>query len=382
MDKNTICVHSGTFIDSEMKGRTTPIYPSTSYAYLDMEQKRYPRYFNIPNQGAVVKKVAQLEGAETGVLFGSGMAAISTAMLSQVRQGDHVILQKELYGGTIAFVQSELPRCGVEYTFTEGMEVADFEAAIRPNTRLIHIETPSNPLLTLVDIEAIAQLAKDHGITTMIDNTFASPINQQPHRLGIDIVIHSATKYLGGHSDICAGIALCSGQKVETIHLAAKNFGGSINAQSASLLERSLKTLNLRVQQQNHNAQYLAEALAAHEMIQHVYYPGLASHPQHELARKQMQGFGGMLTFELAEGIDNQAYQEALKLVSPSMSLGGVESTVCSPALTSHAAIDEATRQAMGISNQMLRFSVGIEDAPDLLADLNQAFQMVAMAHA
>ena len=372
-NKSTACVHSGNYIDPSTRGSVTPIFPGTSYAYLDTEQKSYPRYFNIPNQKAVIQKVCALESAEEGMLFGSGMAAISTTLLSLLAPGDHVVLQQGLYGGTTQFARTELVKWGVAYTFTEGNRREDFEAVIQDNTRMIFIETPSNPLLTVVDISAIAHLAEERGLLTVIDNTFASPINQNPILLGIDIVLHSATKYLGGHSDICAGVVLGAKEHISQIESAAKSLGGSMNAQTASLLERSIKTLHLRVERQNENAQAIAEFLHSHPEISQVNYPGLPSHPDHGIASQQMRGFGGMLSFELADHLDPVKFQQELRLILPSMSLGSVESTICSPYLTSHAYFGPEIRKQQGISDNLLRLSVGIEDAEDLMADIRAA---------
>jgi cystathionine beta-lyase len=250
----------------------------------------------------------------------------------------------------------------------------DFEKAIQKNTRLIYIETPSNPLLRITDIGAIAGLARSRGIFTAIDNTFASPINQNPHKLGIDIVIHSGTKYLGGHSDICCGAVLTSREIMERLKATAVNFGGSLNAVTCYLLERSLKTLGIRVETQNRNALAIARQLQQHPRVTRVYYPGLESHPGHEIARKQMRGFGGMLAFELDEKqIQPEPFAQRLKLITPALSLGGVETIICAPAVTSHAKVSVESRRQMGISDGLFRLSVGIEDADDLIADLDQA---------
>ena len=266
---------------------------------------------------------------------------------------------------------------GIEYSFTEGLERTDFEKAIKPNTKILYIETPSNPLMTITDMQMIAAVAKDKGIITMIDNTFASPINQNPAAHGIDIIIHSATKYMGGHSDILAGAVAASNAHMEQIWHKAKNLGGSLSDFSVWMLERSLKTLVLRVKQQNKNAKKLAKWLDKNGHVKAVYYPGLKSHPDYELAKSQMSGFGGMLSFELDESLDTAAFLKELKLIKPSMSLAGVESTILSPTQTSHALLSAEERAHQGINDGLLRFSVGIEDKQDLIVDLEQALEKV-----
>lgn len=372
---NTICAHVGEVKDEQFKGAVSPIYMSTSYAFEDVAIKRYPRYFNTPNQEFVSKKIAALEHAETGMIFGSGMAAISTVFLAFLKAGDHIVVQNTLYGGTSNFIREEFPKYGIEFTFTDGYAVSDFEAAIQSNTKLIHIETPSNPLMTVTDIKGVAHMAHSKNIKTTIDNTFASPINQIPIDLGIDIVIHSATKYLGGHSDILAGAVACTEKDRDIIWNVAKNLGGSLSDFMVWMLERSLKTLKLRVKKQNKNALKMARFLNNHSAVKKVYYPGLETHPEYTLAKAQMKGFGGMLSFELKDTYDASKFQKALQLIKPSMSLAGVESTMLSPYLTSHALLTQEQRDALGISNGLIRFSVGIESVKDLKEDIEQAIK-------
>ena len=378
---NTICTHVGEVNDEQFKGSTSPIYMATSYAFDEVDIKRYPRYFNTPNQEFLAKKIAALEHTEAAMIFSSGMAAFSTMLLTFLKKGDHVVFQNILYGGTVSFIREELPKFGIEYSFTEGYNISDFETAIKPNTKLIHIETPSNPLLSITDLRAVVALAKSKGIITTIDNTFASPINQNPIDFGIDIVMHSATKYLGGHSDILAGVIACSTEHMNKIWHVAKNFGGTLSEFMVWMLERSIKTLALRVKAQNKNAKRLSKFLDQHKDVKNVYYPGLKSHPQHELAKSQMRGFGGMLSFELREDIDALQFQNELKLIKPAMSLAGVESTMVSPFSTSHAALSQKEREALGISNGLIRFSVGIESKQDLIDDIQQAISKVKAKH-
>lgn len=374
---NTICTHVGEIKDEQFKGAISPIYLSTSYEFDGVDVKRYPRYFNTPNQTYLSRKIAALEHTETALIFSSGMAAISTMLLAFLRNGDHIVVQNTLYGGTSNFIREEFPKYGVDFTFTNGYKVSDFETAIRKTTKVIYIETPSNPLLTITDISGVAKLAKSHGIVSMIDNTFASPINQNPADFGIDLIMHSATKYLGGHSDILAGAVAGSAEHVERIWNVAKNLGGSLSDMTVWLLERSMKTLSLRVKAQNANAQKLAEYLLGLVEVASVYYPGLESHPEHLLAKTQMKGYGGMLSFELVEGINAIAFQNKLELIKSSMSLAGVESTMLLPSVTSHALLTQEQRDNIGIKEGLIRFSVGIEDFEDLKMDIHQALQTV-----
>ncbi len=372
---NTICTHTGELEDVTFKGAVSPLYMSTSYAFENVDTKRYPRYFNTPNQEALSRKIAALEKTETALIFGSGMAAISTALLAYLQSGDHVVLQQMLYGGTYNFVTEHFLRYGISYTFVEGSKAEDFEAAITPDTKVIYIETPSNPLLTITDMAAIGALAKKHDLVTMIDNTFASPVNQNPIEFGIDIVLHSATKYMGGHSDILAGAVACSEELMKPIYLTGRNLGGNLSDYTVWLLERSLKTMGIRVKAQNENAMKMAEYLDRHNSVNTVYYPGLPSHPGHQLAKKQMKGYGGMLSFDLDESCDPEKFRDSLKLIKPSMSLAGIESTLLSPAKTSHALLPEEERESQGISSRLIRFSLGIEDIEDLKADIEQAIK-------
>src|SRR5690606_32690529 len=325
---NTICTHIGEVEDKQFKGAVSPIYTSTAYAFEQVEEKRYPRYFNTPNQQALSKKLAALEYAESALIFGSGMAAISTTMLAFLKSGDHVVLQRELYGGTHNFIVQEFERFGIHYSFAPGRSVEDFEEVFKPNTKLIYMESPSNPLLSVVDIQAIASLAKSKGVLSLIDNTFASPVNQNPIKLGVDLVIHSATKYLGGHSDILAGAVCGSNEHIEKVHSLAVNLGGTLSDYTVWLLERSIKTLGVRVKAQNRNAKKLAKYLSKNQAVSKVFYPGLSSHPDHAIAKKQMKGYGGMLSFELKEDIDVSKFLDALQIIKPAMSLAGVESTI------------------------------------------------------
>lgn len=375
MRKETQCVHSGAIKDIMSGGVNSPIFTSTAFNYLDREQLSYPRYFNTPNQNVVVAKVCALEGAEDGVLFSSGMAAMSTAILAFARSGDHVVMMDELYGGTHALATDEFPRLGMSCTFaaTDPDAVCN---AVRENTKVIVIESPTNPLLSVIDIRKIAAFAQKQKVVTVIDNTFATPLYQNPHPLGIDVVVHSGTKYLGGHSDICCGIAVSTREKAERIRAVARNLGGSLNAQTCALLERSLMTLAIRVERQTENAGRIARHLEKHGKVRRVNYPGLESSAYHELAKSQMTGFGAMLSFELdAANTDAARFVRALKIIKPAVSLGGIESTICAPAVTSHAKMSAEERRRVGISDSLLRLSTGIEQADDLIEDIEQAMK-------
>jgi len=377
---HTICTHVGEVKDEQFQGAVSPMYLSSSYAFMDVDVKRYPRYFNTPNQEALCKKIAALEGTESALIFGSGMAAVSTTLLAFLNHGDHIVLQKSLYGGTYNLVVEEFDKYGIQYTFTDGLGEHAFAKAITPQTKVIYIETPSNPLMTITDMQMVTDLAKKQGIVTMIDNTFASPINQNPMESGIDICIHSATKYMGGHSDICAGAVAASQEHIDRIWNLAKNLGGSLSDMTVWMLERSMKTMALRVRAHNENALELAIWLDALPEIDQVYYPGLPSHPDYDLAKKQMKGFGGMMSFELISSINTEAFMKALYLIKPSMSLAGVESTILSPAQTSHALLSPEERANQGIADGLMRFSVGIEDCEDLKEDIKQALAQVSQS--
>ena len=371
---NTICTHVGQVKDEQFGGSVSPIYPGTSYEYIDKEIDRYPRYSSTPNQEFLAKKISALEETEDAIILGSGMAAISTSLLAFLNSGDHIVLQNDIYGGTRNLVEAQFKRYKIQYSFTDGLDVQSFEKEIKPNTKAIYIETPSNPLLKLVDIQKIADLSKSKNLISFIDNTFATPLIQKPHKLGIDIILHSATKYFGGHSDICAGAVAASTENREIIWNLSKNIGGSLSDYTAWLLERSMKTLSVRFFAQQKNAEQLSKYLSECRFIDKIYYPGLEEHPNHEIAKKQMTGFGAVISFELDKKIDPKTFLKSLKMINPSMSFAGVESTMLSPAETSHYLLTAEDRLAQGITDNLIRFSVGIEDVPDIQNDIEQAF--------
>ncbi|MEZ4946787.1 MAG: PLP-dependent aspartate aminotransferase family protein [Cyclobacteriaceae bacterium] len=368
--KLTQSVHAGSPGDPLYGGVVNPIYLSSAYDY--EETVRYPRYYNTPNQLAVAEKITALENGEDGLVFSSGMAAIMTSLFAMVKMGDHIIFQNDLYGGTHHAALHELNRYGITYTMVDATDPSNFEKAIRKETKVIYIETPSNPLLKITDIKKVAAIAKKHKLVTIIDNTFASPVNQNPIDLGIDIVTHSGTKYIGGHSDLCCGLMVSSKKLTNKIKASAMHFGGSLDAQTCYLVERSLKTIVLRVNQQNSNAMTIARFLESESKVGKVFYPGLKTHPLHSIAKKQMPGgFGGMLSFEVKGSPDK--FMKKLKYIKRAVSLGGVESTINSPMRTSHSKLTAEERKAVGISDKLVRFSVGIEDPTDLINDIKQA---------
>ena len=376
MKKNkpeTLCVHEGQIEDPLYNGAVSPLYMSTAYSYKKGDM--YPRYFNTPNQVGLSKKISSLENAEETLVFGSGMAAISTSLLSFLSSGDHVIFQPDLYGGTRNFATEHLNTYGIDYSFSKSVDLKDFESQIKDNTKVIYVESPSNPLMKVVDLKGISELAKDNNIITMIDNTFASPVNQNPIPLGIDIVIHSATKYLGGHSDILAGSVSSSKKNMESVFSVGKSLGGNLSDYTVWLLERSLKTLFVRVAKQNKNANELAHHLQNHDCINKVFYPGLENSIYYNLAKNQMNDYTGMLSFEINKHISREIFESNLKLIQPAISLAGVESTINVPYLTSHKWLSKEEKIKQGISENLVRFSVGIEDVNDLKRDLDQALK-------
>ena len=376
MKKNkpeTLCVHEGQIEDPLYNGAVSPLYMSTAYSYKKGDM--YPRYFNTPNQVGLSKKISSLENAEETLVFGSGMAAISTSLLSFLSSGDHVIFQPDLYGGTRNFATEHLNTYGIDYSFSKSVDLKDFETQIKDNTKVIYVESPSNPLMKVVDLKGISGLAKDNNIITMIDNTFASPVNQNPIPLGIDIVIHSATKYLGGHSDILAGSVSSSKKNMESVFSVGKSLGGNLSDYTVWLLERSLKTLFVRVAKQNKNANELAHHLQNHDCINKVFYPGLENSIYYNLAKNQMNDYTGMLSFEINKLISREIFESNLKLIQPAISLAGVESTINVPYLTSHKWLPKEEKIKQGISENLVRFSVGIEDVNDLKRDLDQALK-------
>lgn len=376
---STRCVHAGTFEDTLAGGVNTPIFASSAFHVPGpLGTVVYPRYQNIPGQKAVAEKIAALENGEAGMVVASGMAAISSVFLALCQAGEHLVLQRNLYGGTLALALKELPLRGIKVSWVDSENPEDFAASVRPDTRLIYVETPSNPLLKILDLEALAREARSRGVLTVVDNTFATPINQNPLDLGIDIVVHSGTKYLNGHSDLCCGAVVAQSELLQAVGSAVSVYGPSLSPYDCFLLERGLKTLALRMARHNENAMAVATFLAKDPRVERVFYPGLADHPGHAVAARQMRGFGGMLSFEPRGDAETaQSVMRRLKLFKPAVSLGGVESLACFPAETSHASVPPAEREKMGIRETLIRLSVGIEDVEDLIADLDDALRAV-----
>lgn len=368
---DTACVHAGERPLEARFGINTPVVTSSAFDYLD-DQVRYPRYHNTLNHEVVAAKIAALEGAESAMVTASGMGAISAIFMSLMRPGDHAILLDGLYGGTTDLVEGLLTPSGFRFSIWDG-NPDHLESLITPQTCMVMIESPTNPLMQVVDLKRTAALAREHGIVSVIDNTFATPIVQRPIEHGFDLVMHSATKYMGGHSDLLCGALAGTEELVARIRPTIVRLGSSLNGQDLYLLERSLKTLALRVRQQSANALELARRLEGHSSIVETLYPGLPSHRQNELAKRQMQIFGGMLSFRLSPNLDPQQFLGRLGLIRPAISLGGVETTIAQPAQSSHAKLSEKERQRLRIDEHLFRLSTGIEGVDDLWHDFEQA---------
>lgn len=355
-----------------------PIFQSSTFELdgtdADYHDIRYLRLSNSPTHLQLHAKLASIEGTQAAVATTSGMAAISTALLTVLRSGDHLIAQRCLYGGTHDLVTHDLAALGIETTFVDADDRDAWAAALRPNTRAFYCESLTNPTLELADLPGIAAFARAHGLVSLIDNTFATPINLRPASLGFDLVLHSATKYLNGHSDIVAGAVMGDAARIDAVKRKLDHLGGSIDPHAAFLLLRGLKTLALRVRQHNHSALALAQQLATHPAIALVRYPGLPSHAQHERARTLLAGFGGMLSFELHGGVEAaRRFTRRLEFATEAPSLGGPETLVTRPAQSSHAGLSPADRAALGIGDGLVRMSVGLEATEDLLADVTAA---------
>jgi len=368
---------------------STPIYQTSTFEVTDNDEQQrvtatdryYTRWGN-PTNTVAEETVAALEGVEAARVFASGMGAITTTVMALLKAGDHIVAQRDIYGGVTKFLSSWLPRLGIETTFVDTNDYAQHARAIRTNTRLLYLESPTNPTLRVVDLKKAAALAKEHGLISMVDSTFGTPINQRPAEYGIDLVMHSGTKYLSGHADLTCGVIAGRRELIEPINDTRTTLGNVMDPHAAWLLIRGLKTLAVRVARQNENALRVAEFLGQHEKVRRVHYPFLKSHPQYAIAREQMSGGSGMVTFEVeGTGEDARRVSEAMRLFTLATSLGGVESLVSIPVLTSHAMISAEQRKQMGVTEQMVRLSVGIESADDLLADLEQALEAVGARH-
>jgi cystathionine beta-lyase/cystathionine gamma-synthase len=320
-----------------------------------------------------------LEGTDAALTFSSGMGAITTTVMALLKGGDHVVAQRDIYGGVNKFLSQWLPKMGIETTFVDTTEYEQHARAIRPNTKLLYLESPTNPTLRVVDFKKVAELAKQNKLISMIDSTFGTPINQRPAEFGIDLIMHSGTKYLGGHSDLICGVVAGRQELIDKIWETRTTLGNCMDPHASWALVRGMKTLAVRVVRQNENAQRVAVFLSEHAKVRRVHYPFLKSHPQYALAREQMKGGGGMVSFEVeGSGEDARRLSEAMRLFTLAPSLGGVESLVSIPVLTSHLTVPPEERRRIGITEQMIRLSVGIENADDLVADLEHALEAVS----
>ncbi len=371
----TKLIHGGISEDGVTGAVSVPIYQTSTYRQEGVGRPKgyeYSRSGN-PTRFALEELIADLEGGVKGFAFASGLAGIH-AVFSLLQQGDHVLLGDDVYGGTFRLFDKVLTKGGLTYSIIDTSDTSQIERAIQPNTKALYLETPSNPLLKITDLKQCANIAKSHELITIVDNTFATPYYQNPLSLGADIVVHSGTKYLGGHSDVVAGLVSTNNQDLATeIAFFQNAIGGVLGPWDSWLLQRGMKTLALRMEAHQKNALSVAKFLQAHPKVEKVYYPGLPTHPNHTLAKTQMSGFGGMLSFTLKDDSKAVPFVESLKLFILGESLGGVESLVGVPALMTHASIPKQQREAVGIKDGLVRLSVGIEDSQDLLEDLEQA---------
>ena len=382
---DTKAVRGGVDLNKKNGPLATPIFQTSTFEVTDNEEQLrvtptdhfYTRYGN-PTNTVAEKRIAELEGVDAALTFASGMGAITTTILALLKAGDHIVAQRDIYGGVIKFFTQWLPKLNIETTFVDTTSYEEHGRAIRPNTKLLYLESPTNPTLRVVDLKAAATLAKQNGLISMIDGTFGTPINQHPAEYGIDLVMHSGTKFLSGHTDLICGVVAGRSELIEEIHATRNTLGNCMDPHASWMLARGLKTLAVRVARQNENALQVAEYLEQHDKVRHVHYPFLKSHSQYEIAKEQMSGGGGIVTFEVkGSGDDARRASEAMRLFTLAPSLGGVESLVSIPVLTSHAMIEPAHRVLMGVTEQMIRLSVGIEDINDLIADLDHALEAV-----
>ena len=356
-----------------------PIFQSSTFEYTgasSYHDLKYIRLNNTPNHTVLHQKLAALESAEAALVTASGMAAISTTLLTMLSSGDHLLAQKCLYGGTHDFLTKDLPKFGISFDFIDDNKPGSWKNNLQPNTKAIFVETMTNPLLEVIDLKAVVEFAKAHGLFSLIDNTFASPINFRPPEWGFDLSLHSCTKYLNGHSDIVAGAIIGSADKIEEITHKLNHLGGSLDPHACFLLERGIKTLAVRMKYQNKSAHKIAQFLETHPAINKVNYPGLESHPGHQRARELFDGFSGMLSFELKDGVeeaDRFIQNTTLPISAPS--LGGIETLITRPVTTSHAGVSPEDRKRLGISDSLIRLSVGLEATDDLIDDFDQGLK-------
>lgn len=377
MRRKTRLIHGGMPFDPHTGAVSVPIYQVSTYKQEDIGVHKgyeYSRTGN-PTRHALEQSIAALEEGARGFAFGSGMAAIH-AVFMLLHAGDHIILTDDVYGGTYRIVTRVLNGLGIASTFVDTTDLAEIDQAVLPNTKAIFVETPTNPLLKVTDIAAVSSLAKSKGLLFIVDNTFSTPYWQTPLALGADIVLHSATKYIGGHSDVVAGLAVVGEEKLgEELHFIQNATGGVLGPQDAWLLMRGMKTLGLRMEAHEANARELVAYLSDHPAVQTIHYPGLAGHPQHELAKKQVRGFGGIISFDVGSAEKASDMIRKLNYFTLAESLGAVESLISVPARMTHASIPQERRAQLGITDGLIRVSVGIEDSEDLLEDLEQSLK-------
>ncbi|MCM3572574.1 bifunctional cystathionine gamma-lyase/homocysteine desulfhydrase [Mesobacillus subterraneus] len=377
MKRKTKMIHGGIPGDKTTGAVSFPIYQVSTYKQDDVGVHKgyeYSRTGN-PTRFALEELIKDLEEGKRGFAFGSGMAAI-TAVMMLFNSGDHIILTDDVYGGTYRVMNKVLNRIGIESTFVDTTDLEAVKAAIQPNTKALYIETPTNPLLKVTDIKACAELAKEHGLLTIVDNTFSTPYWQTPLTLGADMVLHSATKYLGGHSDVVAGLVVVTDEKLaDDLHFVQNSTGGILGPQDSWLLVRGIKTLGLRMEAHEANTKRIVEFLSVHKGVEKIYYPGLETHPQHAIAKEQAGGFGGMVSFDVGSAEKAAEVLGKVKYFTLAESLGAVESLISVPAKMTHASIPAERRAELGITDGLIRISVGIEDAEDLIEDLKQALQ-------
>ncbi len=379
MGFSTDCIHAGNAPDPSTGAVAVPIYQTSTYVQEALGKHKgyeYARTQN-PTRSALEQNVAVLEGGAGAKAFASGMAAI-TAISTLVKQGDHVVCSNMTYGGTYRYYTKILARYGVEFSFVDTSSCAEVERAMRPTTKMLHLETPTNPTMQLCDIAVLSELAHQRGALVVVDNTFASPYLQRPLSLGADIAMHSTTKFLGGHSDTVGGVAVAKSQEhVEWLGFVQNTSGAILSPMDSWLVLRGIKTLVVRMERHEENGRAVAEHLAKHPKVRKVNYPGLPNHPQHALAKKQMKGFGAMISFDLGAFENASAFLAKLRLCSLGESLGGVETLISHPATMTHASFPEEERNRLGVTPGLVRISVGIEDAEDILADVDQALEAV-----
>ena len=377
--QSTNAIHAGAQRPRPQGAVVTPIYQTSTYEYHGegYDDIGYIRLSTTPIHRVLGRRIAVLEGTEDALVLASGMAAIAGSLFSVLSAGDHVLVQDTLYGGTASFIEDDMKRFNIDHSVINPQDPSSWVEALTPKTKAVYVETLTNPLVQLADLEAVVTFAKEHGLVSLIDNTFASPINFRPAEFGFDLVIESCTKYMNGHSDIVAGSVAGSASLVASVKGFNNHFGGSLDPHAAFLLERGLKTIALRVKEQGKSAIRIAKALEDHPAVSVVHYPGLESHAQHERATRLLDGFGGMLSFELVGDVSYaDEFLSAMTVPTVAVSLGGIESLIVRPAQSTHASLSDEQLEKIGLSDKLIRLSVGLEDVHDLIADLTSALEI------